>query len=146
MSFEVGDKVWAQQFGEGVVTEVYSETTEYPIHVLFGAYKNIQQKQKFTWDGKHSVLHLRPSLFHAGTRIIPAPEPEREKPEHEFKPFDKVLVRDENLATWVPKMCGYGKMRNGLYRDLEGLSWVQCIPYEGNEHLCGTKDAPGEKP
>jgi hypothetical protein len=88
MSFQVGDNVWAPQFGNGVVTEIYSRTEEYPIHVFFEDAHRHMQKQKFTRDGKHSVLHFFPLLFHAGTRIIVAPEPERKKLELGFQSFD----------------------------------------------------------
>jgi len=55
---------------------------------------------------------------------------------HEFKPFDKVLVRDEDEQYWD---IGFFKEYN---RDLHYItmngSWKQCIAYEGNESLFKT--------
>ena len=63
---------------------------------------------------------------------------------HEFKPFDKVLVRDGDDFTW----------KCGIFSHIENMKehrfvvnsgyWQQCIPYEGNEHLVGTTDKPTE--
>lgn len=63
---------------------------------------------------------------------------------HEFKPFDKVLVRDENSAKWKPVFYGYYDEENDPYFHIcsDGCGWKQCIPYEGNEHLFGTTDKP----
>lgn len=61
---------------------------------------------------------------------------------HEFKTFDRVLVRGNYASRW----------RAGFYsHELDGKYYVcgdlyqqceQCIPYEGNEHLVGTTDNP----
>lgn len=63
-----------------------------------------------------------------------------------FKPFDKVLVRDSCTASWNISL--FGCMGNGdfvkKYRCLNA-HWVQCIPYEGNEHLLGTTDMCDEE-
>lgn len=59
---------------------------------------------------------------------------------HQFKPFDKVLVRDEDVETW---MCNFF---SHLDKDGDPVCangrWHQCIPYEGNEHLLGTINKP----
>lgn len=57
---------------------------------------------------------------------------------HEFKPFDKVLVRDACCEAWRPDIfssMAYGPLYSCLRSD-----WHYCIPYEGNEHLVGTTD------
>jgi len=57
------------------------------------------------------------------------------KPEHEFKPFEEVLVRDCYEEDW--KAEHFGRVcEDGLYRyqTTSGL-YMQCIPYKGNEHL-----------
>lgn len=63
------------------------------------------------------------------------------KSECPFKAFDKVLVRDNERQVW---RANYFSHYEG---DDEELSYVcmdypyrYCIPYEGNEHLLGTKD------
>ena len=60
----------------------------------------------------------------------------------QFKPFNKVLVRENDASLW----------RAGFYsHELDGKHCVcgnyypQCIPYEGNEHLLGTTDKPKEE-
>ena len=61
---------------------------------------------------------------------------------HELKPFDKVLVRENNNQAWrcdvFSHMSLYDKEK---YRCI-GAVWTQCIPYEGNEHLLGTTNNP----
>ena len=57
------------------------------------------------------------------------------------KPFDKVLVRDDNDTPWKVGLFSHidGKMFQCV-----GSIYRQCIPYEGNEHLLGTtKDVEG---
>ena len=58
------------------------------------------------------------------------------KPKVELKPFDKVLVRDNEDDIWEVSLFGY---KDELYyRCDNGITWIQCIPYDGNEHLLGT--------
>ena len=64
----------------------------------------------------------------------------------QFKPFDKVLVRDWENDDWIPALFGYCYTVKGNthYRAVGGSIWTQCIPYEGNEHLVGTANEPKE--
>lgn len=59
------------------------------------------------------------------------------KPKAELKPFDKVLVRDNEDDIWELSLFGY-KDDERYYRCDNGIPWIQCIPYDGNEHLLGT--------
>lgn len=62
------------------------------------------------------------------------------KPEYPFKPFDKVLVRDNNEQEWkINFFSHYNKDVCYKYYCLKSC-YNQCIPYEGNEHLLGTTD------
>lgn len=62
------------------------------------------------------------------------------KPECPFKPFDKVLVRDNNEQEWkINFFSHYNKDVCYKYYCLKSC-YNQCIPYEGNEHLLGTTD------
>ena len=55
---------------------------------------------------------------------------------NKLKPFDKVLTRANDDDSWV---CNYYSHRiEGYYVILNAELAVQCIPYEGNEHLLGT--------
>lgn len=61
--------------------------------------------------------------------------------EYEFKPFDKVLVKDDDEnSEWSCNLFSR-KNQDGTYRCIGGY-WDMCIPYEGNEHLLGTSDNP----
>lgn len=62
------------------------------------------------------------------------------KPECPFKPFDKVLVRDNNEQEWkINFFSHYDKNVCYKYYCLKSC-YNQCIFYEGNEHLLGTTD------
>lgn len=57
----------------------------------------------------------------------------------EFKPFDKVLVKDVNCDIWHADIFSHVDMF-GRYICV-GHSWLQCIPYnEETAHLLGTTD------
>lgn len=68
-----------------------------------------------------------------------------EEPKYEFKPFDKVLVRDEDDKEWHISLFA-----REIVDDSDGLSykhecsngtlWDCCIPFEGNEYLLGTAE------
>lgn len=62
-----------------------------------------------------------------------------------LKPFDKVLVRDYDKSRWYGDLFLRYYIEGGKtpYECLTG-NFVQCIPYEGNEHLLGTTDKPEE--
>lgn len=61
------------------------------------------------------------------------------KKELQFKPFEKVLVRDSIYDVWRASFFSHIKEDDERYTTT-GLSWNFCIPYEGNEHLLGTTD------
>lgn len=61
------------------------------------------------------------------------------KKELQFKPFEKVLVRDYIYDVWRASFFSHIKEDDERYVTT-GLSWKFCIPYEGNEHLLGTTD------
>ena len=62
----------------------------------------------------------------------------------EFKPFDKVLVRDSIGETWVADIfSNYRKDPDYSYITLGGSTWKCCIPYnEQTAHLLGTTKKP----
>ena len=67
---------------------------------------------------------------------------ELRKKEPEFKPFDKVLVRDANNMVWNLAQYAFKDENSTSFNHcvVGGLHWVYCIPYKGNEHLLGTKE------
>ena len=65
------------------------------------------------------------------------------KKEHQFKPFEKVLVRDSYNDMWRASFFSHIKEDDGRYVTT-CLTWKFCIPYIGNESLLGTtKDVEG---
>lgn len=62
------------------------------------------------------------------------------KPTCPFKPFDKVLVRDNDEQAWCANYFShYKNAPDYFYVCINGI-YHYCIPYEGNEHLLGTTD------
>ena len=66
----------------------------------------------------------------------------RKKQKSQFKPFEKVLVRDSESDKW--RCAFYSHFEpNGIYHygTIIGM-YAMCIPFEGNEHLVGTTKNP----
>lgn len=63
------------------------------------------------------------------------------KLESQFKPFDKVLVRDNEKQVWLPRLFD-SHVEQADFWTQDGKSWKMCIPYKGNESLAGTTDKP----
>ena len=57
--------------------------------------------------------------------------------EYQFKPFEKVLVRDSYDDVWRASFFSHIKEIDGRYVTT-CVTWKFCIPYKGNEHLLGT--------
>ena len=60
----------------------------------------------------------------------------------QFKPFDKVLVRDLDEDEWEPDFfLRYEPTSENFYAMISGAPWTQCIPYnDSTKHLLGTTD------
>lgn len=127
-------------FGKGFDSHVFfnikTKIIEYNIHghtlqdVILRLATEDEKKQLFSalekegkaWDvDKKKVVSLKPNV-------------------DELKPFDKVLVRDSKSNEWRANLFSY-KNVNEPYCCVYA-SWNYCIPYEGNEHLLGTKNNP----
>ena len=65
---------------------------------------------------------------------------EIEKPKCEFKPFDKVLGRNEKDDVWEADLFSHYREGSQYPFRCIGFGRKYCIPYEGNEHLLGTTD------
>ena len=64
------------------------------------------------------------------------------KKEPQFKPFEKVLVRDSELEEWRCTFYSHFNSK-GIYHHITvGSVYAMCIPFEGNEHLVGTTKNP----
>ena len=61
----------------------------------------------------------------------------------EFKPFDRVLVRDKDTDTWEADIyLGYNEENKYCPYKCASMNYQFCIPYEGNEYLLGTTGSP----
>ena len=56
----------------------------------------------------------------------------------EFKPFDRVLVRNGAILPWKAEFFSSYDPNNGFPYSCIGNRYIYCIPYEGNEHLINT--------
>lgn len=66
------------------------------------------------------------------------------KPKCKFKPFDKVLGRNEKDDVWEAELFSHYREESQYPFCCIGFARKYCIPYEGNEHLLGTtKDVEG---
>lgn len=63
----------------------------------------------------------------------------------EFKPFDRVLVRNSMYDNWISSLFShYNNETNEKYPFIciNNYYYSYCIPYEGNEYLLGTANSP----
>lgn len=134
---------------------VKGKTNPVNYHVLF----NMVDKELYfdsCCDDKVLIKAIRPSLtseielmhellkengytWNPETKRV---EDLKKEPEHEFKPFDHVLVRDNDEQRWICDI--FSNVEEDRTFCCVGGTWPRCIPYEGNEHLLGTTNNPGE--
>ena len=114
------------------------------INVRYEDYEVNYNEYRF---GRNRNLRLatdseKKQLFSALTKEGKAWDAEKKKvvnnkKEHQFKPFEKVLVRDSYEDKW--RASFFSNIRDSYAKYVTtGLVWKFCIPYEGNEHLLGT--------
>lgn len=135
-----GTKLYSPVFGEIVLKKVdYDE--EYPITCITkkGFYAFFSSDGMFFCDYSDTECMLFPSKDQRDWSKFK--NPNQSKPKHQFKPFDKVLVRDMDDKTWRCDIFSYLDDKGRAFICLSSW-WRQCIPYEGNEHLFGTKINP----
>lgn len=65
--------------------------------------------------------------------------------ERQFKPFDKVLVRNGDNEAWNARLYDVWFAELGLHGTQDNKEWKQCVPYEVNQHLVGTTNKPKEE-
>lgn len=146
-------------------------TDGYAYHAAVGISEELYINSGNTWCSKHENVRYataeeKTKLFNALTKedkrwnaeekviedIKPAPKKqnatykkESDIQEHEFQPFEKVLVRDQKTDKWLVDLYG-SKRKVGHYNYIcIGGCCVYCIPYEGNERLLDTSKDPEEK-
>lgn len=132
-----GTKLYSPVFGVVSFDRINTDDDEYPIIVFTS-----KGKESFTLDGKlyygceDSECMLFPSKENRDWSTFEIP-----KKVYDFKPYDKVLVRDSDDERWLLNLfsCIVGNYYK--YVCLTG-SYRQCIPYEGNELLLNTIENP----
>ena len=92
----------------------YTFATEEVKDELFKA----MDKAGYTWDGKTL------------------------KKKSQFKPFDKVLVRDSESDKWICAFYSHFDSKGRYNHITVSGMYIMCIPFEGNEHLVGTTKNP----
>lgn len=136
-----GTKLYSSLYGEVELVKV-KDNTIYPIVVSCPEFENYIMK--FDKDGKNMTAHKEPTLFPSKTqRDWSKFGANDQETKHQFKPFDKVLVRDDDDTTWRCDFFSHLGDKEGVFICLTTW-WHQCIPYEGNEHLLGTTNNPEE--
>lgn len=83
------------------------------------------------YDGKynHKTLQVEP------VKVV--------EPKCSFKPFDKVLVRDDEEDVWKADYFSHYEEDDKIAPYVcVGSYYKLCIPYEGSEHLLGTDKSP----
>lgn len=118
--------------------------------------------EKLVWNGKGQVIDQNsriiylnfptdPQMISIRTNFlfetkfpleIRVPK-KKDIPVYQFKPFDKVLVRNEFGEKWQCNLfdCLFNN-EDGYNYSCIADSWKQCIPYEGNENLVGRTENP----
>ena len=97
---------------------------------------NIQYRNATKEEKEHLLnnLHKKGKRWNAEKKVI-----EDIKKEYQFKPFERVLVRDSKDSLWHIDLYE-GMLEEGYEHNYSCMAsvWVYCVPYEGNEHLLGT--------
>ncbi len=98
-------------------------------------------------DAEKYIEYINTNLKKVNKRLnLETLEVEKSKPEfkleHEFQPFEKVLVRDVDTDKWTVDLYGFKENNDDYVYQCVGGCCVYCIPYEGNEHLLGTTNSP----
>lgn len=110
---------------EGTIITTEGLNTPLPVVIKFN-FKNGDNILFFGYDGKNAK----------GNKLV------LEVPDNEpqFKPFDKVLVRENNM--WIAEIFSHYTTLGNCYCIGGAYAKENVIPFKGNEHLVGTTDNP----
>lgn len=109
-----------------------TETIRYATEKEIDALHRAIEKEGRIWDPVKKVL--------INIEIVAAEEKAEKFDINTLKPFDRVLVRDNDGQQWTGDLFLY-KTVSSSYEGVHCV-WNQCIPYEGNETLLGTTKQP----
>lgn len=133
-----GMKLYSPIFGE-VRLDCVKDSIEYPIRCLSkdGLFPLFMGDGRFYKMYSDAECLLFPSKTQRDWNKFVVPDPELK---HQFEPFEKVLVRNNDTEVWQCNIFSHID-EEGDYMCIESY-WIQCIPYVGNEHLLGTTNEP----
>lgn len=133
-----GTKLYSPVFGEVELAKV-DDDEDYPITCITenGVYRIFTSDGMIFCDYSDAECMLFPSKDQRNWSKFGVSDQERK---YQFKPFDKVLVRDSDEQEWECNLFSHID-EEGLYYCVSSW-WFQCIPYEGNEPLLGTAINP----
>ena len=138
-----GTKLWSPVWGNMTLIQI-NDVSIYPIVLSADGFNNVSLHSDGRMYGvKESECILFPSKEQRDWSKFKTPV-KRFNPE-EFKPFDKVLIRDGKENNWVPgffeKLLKQSNGGDCLVVDFRRYSWNMCIPYnDETKHLLGTKE------
>lgn len=138
-----GTKLYSPLFGEVTLNSINPDF-KYPIEVMIDGDDDGEGWNTFTKDGRYcdregAECLLFPSMNCRDWSQFRKPEPKPKPAFNFFKPFDRVLVRDDENCCWeVDFFDHYNQNDNFPYRAMTSGYRKYCIPYDGNEHLNGT--------
>lgn len=89
-----------------------------------------------------ATKEVKDELFKAMNKAGYTWDGETLKKKPQFKPFDKVLVRDSESDKWKCAFYSHFEPKGIYHYCTTGGVYAMCIPFEGNEHLVGTTKNP----
>lgn len=121
--------------GEYVCHKANMVTIRYATEKEIDALHIAIEKEGKIWDPVKKEL--------VNIEIVAAEEKAEKFDINKLKPFDRVLVRENDGQRWTGDLFLY---KNDTSQSFEGVHrlWNQCIPYEGNETLLSTTEQPDE--
>lgn len=140
----IGWKLYTPLYGEVEFKEI-CVSFRYAINTSYGHRLVSFTKEGFYYDAEGAECLLFPSADQRDWNKFTAPWYKKEKFDPTtLNPFDKVLARDAEYATW---RCTFFSHKNeGCIREYatSDNSYIYCIPYnDDTKHLVGTnEDAP----
>lgn len=133
-----GTKLYSPVFGEVELAKV-DDDEDYPITCITenGVYRIFTSDGMIFCDYSDAECMLFPSKDQRDwSKFGVSDQVTDQESKHQFKPFDKVLVRDRDEQEWVCNLFSHIDEEDCYV--CVGSWWLQCIPYEGNEHLLET--------
>lgn len=134
-----GTKLWSPVWGDVVLKEIAGKV--FPAIILTASDFNdisLHSNGKM-YDIEESECILFPSKNQRDWSKFKVPVKKFEVPAkkfnpEEFKPFDKILVRDDDIFLWYPAIFGVLEQVDSrrVINDIGGNYWIQGIPYNND--------------